>query len=426
MKKKRIYRAKQVKDLDLEQLGQELSRADRVVFAIDVAKTEMFAAVKIEAQTVHTTLKWTHLEQTPRLVYWLSSLSTQVEAVMEPTGTYGDILRWQLQQADIPVYRVSPKRVKDSKEVLDGVPSTHDAKAAAIIGWLHWQDISELWPERCDEDRALVAAVQTMTLFQLPFQQCQNRLEAQLARRWPELSQTLELDSATLLELLKEYGGPAQVAASPQAAGQLMRRVGGPNLAEEKIQFILSSARSTLGVPMVRAEIEALQTLACEARRLQEATHEAKARVEALSASDEELQHVGAVVGKATAAVLLVYGGRMSRYRNAGSWEKALGLNLKIRSSGQHKGQLKLTKRGPSKPRQYLYLAALRLIKNEPVARSWYEAKVQRQGGQLKKKAVVAVMRKLARALWWVAQGQPFAIHKLFDMRRLTLEDAAV
>ena len=418
--KKRTYRAKAVKSVDLEQLGGEFSGADRLVFSIDVAKEKMFATLKVEAEAVHTTLKWTHLEETAKVVKWLSALPTQVEAAMEPTGTYGDALRWHLQRSGIAVHRVSPKKVKDSSEIYDGVPSSHDGKAAAIIGWLHWQGRSEPWPERSDADRALACAVHTMTLYQQPFQQCQNRLEAQLARYWPELSQRLELNSATLLELLMEYGGPARVASSPQSARELMRRVGGFNLTSETIESVLSSSHSTLGVPQVAAEREALQELAHEARRLQKAMRRAKRQVESLSASDPELQYVGAVVGKATAAVLTVHGGRMSRYRNAGSWEKALGLNLKIRSSGRYKGQLKLTKRGPGMARQYLYLASLRLIKNESVVRSWYDAKVKRQGGKEKKKAVVAVMRKLARALWWVAQGEAFAVHKLFDMRRLT------
>lgn len=418
--KKRIYRAKAVKSVDLEKLGRELIHEDRLVVSIDVAKEKMFASLKLDSEAVHTTLKWSHLEETPTVVKWLAALPAQVEAAMEPTGTYGDALRWHLQQHGIAVYRVSPKKVKDSVEIYDGVPSSHDGKAAAIIGWLHWQGRSEPWPERSDEDRALASAVHTMTLYQLPFQQCQNRLEAQLARYWPELPQRLELNSATLLELLMEYGGPAGVASSPQSARQLMRRVGGAPLTSETIESVLNSSRSTLGVPQVAAERVALQQLAREARRLQKATRRAKKQVESLSESDPELQHVGAVVGKATAAVLTVYGGRMSRYRNAGSWEKSLGLNLKIRSSGRYKGQLRLTKRGPGMPRQYLYLASLRLIKDDSVVRSWYEAKVQRQGGKLKKKAVVAVMRKLTRALWWVAQGEAFAVHKLFDMRRLT------
>ena len=198
-----------------------------------------------------------------------------------------------------------------------------------------------------------------------------------------------------------------------------MARVGGHTLSSEKIEAIVSSSRSTLGVPMLATEREALQALATEARRLQKATQRAKSKIEALAQTDPLLQQLAPVIGKVTSAVVTVYGGRVSDFGNARSWEKALGLNLKIRSSGKYKGQLKITKRGPSTPRQYLYLATLRLIKDDALVRAWYEAKVQRDGGKLKRKALIAVMRKLARALWWVGRGEPFDAYKLFDARRL-------
>jgi hypothetical protein len=45
-----------------------------------------------------------------------------LEAVMEPSGTYGDVLRYQLLEAGIPVFRVSGKRTHDAREVYDGGP----------------------------------------------------------------------------------------------------------------------------------------------------------------------------------------------------------------------------------------------------------------------------------------------------------------
>ena len=100
-------------------------------------------------------------------------------------------------------------------------------------------------------------------------------------------------------------------------------------------------------------------------------------------------------------------------YANSRSYCKALGLNLKERSSGQHKGELKLSKRGSGQARRDLYLATLRLIHRDATAREWYERKVQAQGGRCKQKIVVALMRKLARALWHLARGQAFDARKL-------------
>ena len=55
----------------------------------------------------------------------------------------------------------------------------------------------------------------------------------------------------------------------------------------------------------------------------------------------------------------------------------------------------------------------------DPVVKAWYEHKVARQGGKYKNKAVVAVMRKLAAALWHVARGKVFDSKLLFDAAKL-------
>jgi hypothetical protein len=85
-------------------------------------------------------------------------------------------------------------------------------------------------------------------------------------------------------------------------------------------------------------------------------------------------------------------------------------------------GQLKITKRGPSRVRQYLWLAAFRWIQKDPIANAWYQRKKQRDGGRASR-AAVALMRKLAKALYHVGRGATFDSSKLFDVRRLQLSD---
>ena len=96
---------------------------------------------------------------------------------MEPSGTYGDFLRTYFQEQGIRVYRVSPKRCHDAAEVYDGVPSTHDAKASAIIGWLHLEGSSEIWPMQTNGQRELRAAIQSMELHDDTFYRYINKLE---------------------------------------------------------------------------------------------------------------------------------------------------------------------------------------------------------------------------------------------------------
>ena len=57
-------------------------------------------------------------------------------------------------------------------------------------------------------------------------------------------------------------------------------------------------------------------------------------------------------VGKATAAVLALSVGNADEYESAAAYVKSYGLNLKERSSGRHKGRLKISKRGPGRSRR--------------------------------------------------------------------------
>lgn len=127
-------------------------------------------------------------------------------------------------------------------------------------------------------------------------------------------------------------------------------------------------------------------------------------------------------VGHTTAAAVYAEVGDAKSYSCTRAFLKAMGLNLKEKSSGTVKGQLKITKRGPSRVRQYLWLAAFRWIQTDPVANAWYQHKKQRHGGRASRAAVV-LMRKLAKALYHVGRGASFDSTKLFDDRRLQLSE---
>ena len=86
----------------------------------------------------------------------------------------------------------------------------------------------------------------------------------------------------------------------------------------------------------------------------------AKSRVEALSLESGPAQLLAPEVGKATAAVLVADVGNPQEFSSTRAYLKAFGMNLKEKSSGEQKGQLRITKRGPSRARKYLWLAVLR------------------------------------------------------------------
>ena len=121
-----------------------------------------------------------------------------------------------------------------------------------------------------------------------------------------------------------------------------------------------------------------------------------------------------------TTAILLAHAGDLTQFTSR-TLLKHLGLNLKEDTSGTSKrGGPHITKRGNSRVRKALFMAALRLIKSNPIARAWVDAKAVRQGDRtMRMKAVIALMRKLVSALPHLARGDRFDASKLFDVERL-------
>jgi transposase len=423
--KKRVYRSVSVKKMNLESLLESVGDAPLIV-GVDIAKEDMFATFEARGEPT-VTVRWKHPGETGTFVEVLLVLKARgsIEVVMEPSGTYGDALRAHLERVGVPVFRVNPKRCHDAAEVYDGVPSLHDAKSATILCKLHRDGASEPWPMRSDHERKLAAMLRILEVHAKEMHRNCNRLEGLLARHWPELTQHLELRTATLLELLLAYGGPGAVASDEAGARDLMRRVGGRYLALKKIEAVISSAKSSVGVPQLDEERELVMRVAAEARRAQKLSKKVKVRVERLSESEGATQEMAPVVGKTTAAVMVAALGDPRNYESATAFLKSTGLNLKEKSSGKKKGGLHITKRGPGIVRLYLYLAVLRLLQKNPVVRAWYAKKVKRQGGRAKSKAVVAIMRKLVLSLWYVAHGEVFDAMKLFDTARLKLTTAS-
>ena len=337
---KHPYRAVQLSRLDRSTVV-DLVAGQRVVIGVDVAKEAMVASVLDEGESIVKTIRWSHPKETTAFVAFvldLRKVSAGVVVAMEPSGVYGDALRWQLLEAGVDVYRVSPKKSYDMSEVYDGVASSHDGKSAAIISVLHYRGASDPWPRESDRSRELTAALRLVEVFGKQFRQNRNRLEGLTARHWPELTAVLDLGTATTLELLGEYGGPTAVAADAENARLLMKRTGGPMLALEKVTLVVSGASCTSGVPLIAEETQLIRALAAEARRNQLALKQARRRVEELACAGGATREIAPVVGKATAAVLVAGVGDPRDFDSPQALVKAVGLNLRERSSGKEEG----------------------------------------------------------------------------------------
>jgi transposase len=413
--KSRAYRAIDVNQVPLDGLLQP--RREAVVYAgLDVGKDHILCVLRWAAHDFERPWRCRNPADLACLAQALQRVGQDRRLVvaLEPTGTYGDALRQALQQAGLAVHRVSPKAAADFAEVFDGVPSQHDGKDAAVVAELAAQGRCWPWPLVLpgEVEQELAFQVEWLDGQRRQTQLWYGRLEALLSRHWPEATALLPLTSGVLRRCLLRYGGPRGLVEDPQAVGRLYRW-GKGLLRRDKAEALVASARQTAGVRSGRWDEERVRRYAQEVENGLRQQRQARRRLRQLAPAQPIIQAMGEVVGLVTAAVLWVELGNPQDYHCGAAYRKAMGLNLKERSSGRWQGQLRITKRGPAAARRWLYLAALRWVRQEPV-RTWYlRQKAQRRGAA--KPALVGVMRKLALALYQVGgRGATFDRQRLY------------
>ncbi len=413
--KRSPYSLTDVKGVDVKGVAGRLE-GSRCVVGVDVAKRELAACVYGQGRWFDRPWRVKAPEQVGLLVQRVVELGGHVPVVvaMESSGTYGDVLRQALADAGVEVQRVSGKAVRDHAETFDGVPSQHDGKDAAMIAELCWRGHSKpwVWARRSESDQALRYWVRRLDRAQRIKQIGAGKLEALVARHWPEVVDLLKPSGATLLGALSHWGSPRALGSDPRAA-EVLRRLGGWYLKPAKIGAVVSSARGSLGVRMDRWDVREVQEIAGMIQAQRREVQGCRRELRALSKGYPVIQAQEPAVGLVAACVLWVCLGDARNYPSAGAYRKAMGLNLKEWSSGAYKGRLSLSKRGQRLTRKWLYFAALRWMKHTAV-RGWVARKKQRDQGK-GQKAAVAVMRRLALGAWHVAyHGVAFEPERLF------------
>ena len=411
----RAYRATAVKRVDWEALSKG-REGQAALVGMDIGKQEVLTVVRWPDGHFERPWLVKNPEETSELISLLQRVGKdrQLRLAMEPTGTYGDVLRQAIADAGWRLDRVSTKASHDYAEVFDGVPSQHDGKDAAVVAELAAMGKCSEW---CYESRNVTEQEMAYWVDWMDAQQRQyvmwlGRLEGLVSRHWPEARKWLGLSSGTLLRVLQRYGGPAALGADAGAVEQLTRW-GGPYLKATTAGGLIDSARNSVGVRQGKTDVDRMRQYAGQAIEARGQIANSKRRLEKLARGHGVIQAQAKAVGVATACVLWVHLGSPSAYHCGEAYRKAMGLNLAERSSGMYQGKLRISKRGFGQVRRWLYFAALRMIAQSPVGR-WYRRK-RAKDGEGAKRALIGVMRKLALALHAVgAHGATFQASRLF------------
>lgn len=410
MRSRRAYKRVKVNDLDRKNLALVAKKEKAGVLGLDIAKEEIVACLRWDSGEFERPWSISNpfgIKEFVELCQSLASEGLKLTVSMESTGTYGESVRNACTLAGIQVQRVSGKHVSDYQEIFDGVPSQHDGKDAAMIAELCSLGKGVAWPFESPSEsmEEIGLQVRRMDTFHREQVQWLGRLEAEVTRFWPELTRYVKFKNVTTLKLLAEYGSPAEALKDVEVRRKL-RRWGGAFLSDAKIENIIQSAGTTVGVPMSRQNIVWVKEICTRALTARQAVKKCGRNLREILEKDTFFSKYREDIGAATIGVILASVGDPRSYGSAGALLKGLGLNLKERSSGKRIGEKAITKRGPSLARRWLYFWALRAVQRDELSK-WYDRFQNVNGGHAdrptkhrKMKGIICMMRKLIRSLW--------------------------
>ena len=431
---KGIYRRVGVKSIDIEALKNKvrLNGYTSASVGLDVAKAEIVVVIRWPDEVFERPWSVANPDEISLLISHLTALKQvcgKLTVGLESTGSYSEAVRRELTKGAMETYRIRGKSVADYRETFDGVPSQHDGKDAAMIAELTAFGKGALWPfvARTSTEMEILCEVKRYDCYLNQHLQWLNRMEGMLTQCWPELTSLLELGSNTVLQICLNYGSPAKLHGDAQNSTNL-KSWGRGALSWAKVESIIASAGSTKGVPMEESDVRWLQEIATEALRARTALKAAQEKMQQLALSNPDMQRYVKPIGGVTLCVLWAMVGSPKKYESSGAYIKAIGLNLKELSSGQRKGQLGISKRGPSKARRLIYFWALRATQDTNLSK-WYRdfcrvgRKVNSAQEYRKLKGLVALMRKLCASLWHSCKhGEEFQYSLVFPGKPLQVK----
>jgi transposase len=321
----------------------------------------------------------------------------------ESTGSYGEPLQHFLMKRSVALVQVNPMHTKRLKELQGNSPNKTDRKDPRVIA-----DIIELGhaltvviPEgvaaelrRLTHARERVSRRRT-ALF--------NQIQDLVFIIFPEFLQVMkDIKTRSAQYLLRHYPCPEDVVqCGLENLIFMLRRISRGKLKKESVQALYAVAGRSVGLQEGRKAIlleiqEILSGIESADKFIEKLEQEMASLLPEIPYSHSILSLKG--IGEVTAAGLIGEVGDFSKFHTLSEVLKMAGLNLFEISSGKHKGDRHITKRGRSLLRRILFFAALNTVRKGGVMYDTYQRHLGK--GMPRMKALVAVERKLLGILF--------------------------
>ncbi len=282
---------------------------------------------------------------------------------MEPTGHYWFNLGKFLQDNEMKPVLVNPHHVKKSKELDDNNPTKNDRKDPKVIAGLvrEGRYMIPYLPEGVYADLRTASNIRFQ--LQAELTRIQNRIS-----RW--------------------FNSDAKLRAVGKARAKTLIEA-----AEHSVGSKEGAVSARMEIRMLLEDYESRNT------RLQEVMVLIEELVRKIPMAEKLLEIKG--VGIRTVSGFLAEVGDISRFNNPKELQKLAGLALVENSSGKHKGETTISRRGRKRLRYLLFEVAMSLVSKNQEFRELHNYYTTRRLNPLKKmQSLMAIAAKLIRVFY--------------------------
>lgn len=316
----------------------------------------------------------------------------------ESTGPYAEPLFHFLRKKPVKLVQVNPVHTKRVKELTGNSPNKTDKKdprvIADVISLGHALTLvvpkgASAHLRRLTQARERALRDRTATI---------NQLQHLIFVIFPEfLSIMKNISTKTASYLIKHYPGAQDIATlAVEDLTAIMRKISRGKLGRERAQELIAAAKSSVGI------CEGRESIFLEIAHLNARIENDSGFIDTLENQlDEYLQQIPYSssilsvkgIGVVSAAGLIGEVADFKKFDTISEIMKLAGLDLYEISSGKHRGQRRISKRGRPLMRKLLFFAAINAVKTNGIMHETYQRMLAR--GMLKMKALVAISRKL-------------------------------
>jgi transposase len=339
----------------------------------------------------------------------------------ESSGPYAEPLCEFLRRKPVTLVQTNPMHTKRLKELTGNSPNKTDKKdprvIADIISLGH--ALTVVVPEGAAAELRRLTHTRERELKNQTADK--NRLQHLMFIIFPEFLNILDVSTKSALYLIKHHPAPEDILSlGLESLCAILKKVSCGQLGIERAQKLFEAARTSVGIIQGKRSIlieinHLVDRIECEQRFIESLEEMMKNHLRQIPYSQNILSIHG--IGTITTAGIIGEVGDFSEFTTSNEMIKLAGFDLFEVSSGRHKGQRHISKRGRSVMRKLLYYAAVNTVKSHGIMHDTYQKMLNK--GKPKTKALIAIARKLLKIIYAIARDKTmYGEHTNYALKR--------